>query len=323
MAMLERQWAVFVKKESVPNTYEAPNTSTDFLPTSQPQITLNTKETTRNHHLAGYGEAAKSFVGRSVQVTFNTDMTADFDTTDPGTAPKYGRLLEITNCIENIVADTKIEYTLTPNIDGPSNSLLIYLAGHFFKIAGARANIQLNTNAGDMGVWALTITGLCLAVDQFVADGSYVSPSYTPGDYLKFQNAATVLSWNGGSYSSFIINNYNLDFGVSLAERNDAGQPNGLKAMFIDNVIPTIGIDPESVALSAFNPFLGLLSNRIYDLSTSFINDAGTRKMTVTLEDLQLNQADPNSARSGIRAWALNLKATQSAMKFTFENVTP
>jgi hypothetical protein len=314
MAYSDKKWALAALLEDTYGTFNTPSITTNLIMTSRPQITPNNRTITRNHPLAGYGEQAQAIIGETVKVTFDVEMTADFDTTAPGTEPPYGILLEACNHVKTINAGTSIVYLLTPNMDGPSLSFLFYHDNRVYKIAGARGTYSLSPAAGDMVVIKFEFTGLFLA-DEWVADGTYTNPVFTLQPYLKFEEAATAI----GAYTGPIINTFNFTLGAVLSNRPDAGSPNGIKSVYINNVVPTLSIDPEMGALSTFNPFAGQYANTLYDVSTEF--KSATRKCVLSSKKMQLTEVGANDARDNLMNYALNMKATNTEVSLTFSNV--
>jgi hypothetical protein len=165
-----------------------------------------------------------------------------------GTAPALGKLMKACGFGETISGGVSVTYA--PASSGaPSMTLAYYNDGLIYKIWGARGNVTLKSNKGELGTLHFTMTG----ADFSILDGAMLTTgvSYETTKPQPFLGAA---SFTIDSYVALIgAVEFNMNNVISLRSDITKGSGN-ISALIVDRK-PTLTFDPEAITVATYDFF--------------------------------------------------------------------
>lgn len=160
MALLMRTQVLYAKAEASYGVEPSPTLAgTDAVLTSGLTITpLAGPTVARDLNRPTLGNDQQLRVGTMVAVSFSVEVAGS---AAAGTAPPYSALLSACK-FTGAQASPAVSYSFTPNSSTSDGSVYMawQMGGVQHKISGARGDVSLSMNAGEIPKWKFTFTGL-------------------------------------------------------------------------------------------------------------------------------------------------------------------
>lgn len=215
MALLSRKRTILVKTEVTYGTDPTPTGSANAILVRNLSVTpLDAENVSRDLVRPYLGASELLIASKHVACEFEIEMAGSGAA---GTAPAYGPILQACGMSETVVAATSVTYA---PVSSNFKSVTIYynVDGVLHKITGARGNMEMTIEAGQIPVFKFTFTGIYNAP----SDVSAPNPTYT-----SFQTPLAANSDNTSGFSLFsysaVLQSLNLGFNNSVLYRSLIG----------------------------------------------------------------------------------------------------
>lgn len=194
MPLLSRKRVILAKTET---TY-----GTDSTPTGAANAILvrNLSITPQNSEIVGR-DLVRPYLGASEQLVAGAHVLCEFEVEmagsgTAGTAPGYDALLKACGMGSTVVAATSVTYA---PVSSAFTSVTLYynIDGVLHKITGARGNVQVNIQVGQIPTFRFSFTGLYNAPTDTAAP----SPTYTSWQTPLVANSDNTSGFQLFSYS--------------------------------------------------------------------------------------------------------------------------
>lgn len=300
--MLEKRCQLACKAETVEGTAET-LAGTDAVPVMNPKFNPNTDMTKRPNVSSSLSQWAAVPGARSATMEFDVELKGSGTA---GTAPALGKLLKACGFAETIVAITSVIYK--PASSGISSmTLAVYNDGIIQKIWGARGTVSLKMEKGKPSLLHFVFTG----ADYAVTDGVMLTTgvSYEATVPVPFMGSSLTIDSYAALLGSVAVSNNNV-----IALRDDAGaagNSSGHKSAVITDRSMVMSIDPEMVAVAAYDWYGKLKSGNEGAFTTSLTGQAGNI-CTITAPKVQYTAIKP-AGKSGILSLGIDCQLNRNA----------
>lgn len=212
MPLYTSKRTILVKTETTYGTDPVPTGSANAVLCKNLDITPMETELASRDLVRPYFGASEQYVsGAYVRVTFDVEMQGSGTA---GTAPAYDALLKACGLASTVAAGTSVTYA---PISTNFGSVTIYynVSGVLHKVTGARGNLEMVIEAGQIPVYRFTFLGL------------YKAPTDTAAptvDYTDFKSPIVANSDNTPtfslfSYSAGALQSLNINFNNNISYR--------------------------------------------------------------------------------------------------------
>jgi hypothetical protein len=256
----------------------------------------------RNVVLPYPGDLASIPVGTGIKISFPMEVYGSGASTTP---PKHGPLLRAAGYTQTIGgSDVSYDENATQDVD--SVCMYWYEDGLLYKGLGLIvSNIKGSLTPNNEGILDFELIGLYGGQAAMVSDTSVLAPTFgTLQIPPVFRSASFLMDAYAGVISK-------LDFAIAnkVIKRLDANSASGVKRyslMAQDRKI-TGSVDPEVVALSAYNPWSTWEAGTLGSIAATLGATTGN-KMVITVPNAQ-KSVPKLGAREGIKTYALAWEA--------------
>lgn len=193
MPLLSRKRVILAKTEVTYGTDPTPTGAANAI------LVRNLSITPQNSEMVGR-DLVRPYLGASEQIEAGVHVTCEFEVEmagagAAGTAPAYGPLLLACGMAATTSAGVSVTYA---PVSASFGSVTIYynVDGVLHKVTGARGNVQISLQVGQIPVFRFSFTGLYVAP----TDTALPSPTYTA-----FQ---TPLAANSDNTTGFQLHSY-------------------------------------------------------------------------------------------------------------------
>ena len=290
----------FAKIESVYNTDPTPVASTDAIEMHDKQtFELATKALQRNNLLGSFGEQAPLIIGEAYKLSgckipFKASGAA-------GTAPRIGVFLRGMGFTQTIDAGVSVTYALHSSKATESFTLYWWMGGKKHIMTGCVcASAKLPLVAGQTMYLECDVIGM---YGGTIADVAFPTPTFESTVPVIWEKGNFVLSIGGNPVSDIVIAKLDIDMGLVTVPRPDPNGDYGVKQYMVSDRKVKISIDPEQLALSAFNPYTLHTAQTPIALETKPTASAGF-KMEFSIAGLTLDSPKAGE-REGMLTWDL------------------
>lgn len=265
MALLSRKRVILAKTET---TY-----GTDPTPTGGANAVLvrNLSITPQNSEMVSR-DLVRPYLGASEQIEAGVHVTCEFEVEvagsgTAGTAPAYGPLLLACGMAATTSAGVSVTYA---PVSSTFSSVTIYynVDGVLHKITGARGNVQISLQVGQIPVYRFSFTGLYVAP----TDTALPSPTYTA-----YQ---TPLACNSDNSTGFQLHSYagalqsaEVNFGNAINYRMLVGS----EAVLLTDRQVSGTVIMEATTIAAKDYFAAALATTIGNFQITHGTTAGNR----------------------------------------------
>jgi hypothetical protein len=243
--MLKTRAVILAEKEVTYGTDPTPLPASNAILCEAPEIEVLGRKLERNNVKSYFGTLAPINVGDGVKISITTELKGSGTA---GTPPEIGPLLEACGMTYTNVPATSDKYDPNSDLESDQDSVTIYFYQHNIahKIVGCRGNWSLEGKAAEYGKIKFEFTGIYAGpVDENIPAATF-NATLPP----KLVSASFAL----GAYAA-IIENFKVDLGNEIAKRPSVNAATGILSYFIKERAVKGEIDPEAVALSAWNPW--------------------------------------------------------------------
>ena len=317
MPGLVKRALVLAKLEATEGTDAAPTASDTPVFSSQlivdsPQVTVNGERVDRNLIRQTFSPLGHVIGQRSVTVTFGTELRGPGTAAPTQTSPlAENPLFVMAGLSPTYTASTCTYGFKTSNANPSSGTIYVYTDGLLYKIIGARSNVELQAQVGQIGRFNWTIQGMLGRVlntsgseagDVIVGSDLPASPTFQaltvfPPPVL----GATSVSVLGDA--SQVIDGFNFAANTEVTPRPDITAAGGIKSFMLTGRNPTIRFSPEMVKRFGSAPALdywGKYLNSAVGAFNATIGSAVGNTIKVASPNLLLANVTPGD-RNGIR----------------------
>jgi hypothetical protein len=209
MALLTRKRVILAKIETTYGTDPTPTGAANAI------LVRNLNVTPQSTQMVGR-DLIRPYLGNFEQLMASTHVELDFEVEaagagTAGTVPAYGPLLRACGLSETTTASVKVDYK---PVSSTFESVTIYfnVDGVLHKITGARGDVELTVNAGQIPVFKFKFVGI------YNAPTDTALPAVT---YTAFQTPLVANSTNTPSFSLFSVSPVLSDFSLQLGNQID------------------------------------------------------------------------------------------------------
>jgi hypothetical protein len=215
MPLYTSKRTILVKAETTYGTDPTPTGSTNAVLVKNLDITpMETEMASRDLVRPYFGSSEQYVAGAYVRVTFDVEMQGSGTA---GTAPGYDAILKACGLAGTVAAGTSVTYAPI-SASFPSVTIYYNVSGVLHKVKGARGNLEMVIEAGQIPVYRFTMLGL------------YNAPTDTAAptvDYTAFKAPAVANSDNSPTFSLFsysaALQSLNINFNNSVIYRSLIG----------------------------------------------------------------------------------------------------
>jgi hypothetical protein len=180
-----------------------------------------------------------------------------------------------------------------------SCTIYYYQDGLLHKAVGCRGSVKLNASVGALGTLEFSMTGL------WVDPTDETMPSPVLRDIVPPVVASLGLTVGGFTP---VATAFEVDLGVSTSQRKDINADAGITGIEIQSRTPVGSLDPETAALSEFDPWSAWAGATKAAISATVGSESGN-KISISIPKAQYG-APSYGDRDGILTYSLPFTAT-------------
>lgn len=242
MSLFTSKRTILVKTETVYGTDPVPTGAANAVLVKNLDIVPMETALAQRDLIRPYFGASEQYVaGAAVRVTFEVEMQAGGVA---GTAPAYDALLKACGMSSTIVASTSVTYSPI-SATFPSVTIYYNVSGVLHKVRGARGNVELSMEAGQIPVFKFEFLGL------------YTAPTDTAAptvDYTSYKTPLVANTTNTPTFSLFsyaaVMKSLSINYNNTLNYRTLVGAED---VQISDrNVTGTVVIEAPTIATKDF-----------------------------------------------------------------------
>jgi hypothetical protein len=279
MPLLSRKRTILAKIETVYGTDPTPTGAANAV------LCRNINPKPQNADLKSR-ELIRPYLGASERYLAGAYSTIEFEVEmagsgTAGTAPAYGALLRACGMTETVSAGISVTYTPL-SATFPSVTIYFNVDGVLHKITGARGNVELMLQAGEIPYYKFTFTGL------YNAPADTAAPAVT---YTGYKEPLVVNSDNSSLFSFFsysgAMQSLNLNYGNEVNYRMLVGAED--VQLIGRSVGGTVVIEAPTITLKDY--FTAGLNTALGTLDITHGTTAGNK---VQISSTRANLANPD-----------------------------
>lgn len=225
-----------------------------------------------------------------------------------GTAGRLADLIEACGFDEVASAGSSVTYTPA---SGTMKSVTIYVydlqdsgLARLHKIVGARGNLSMELEAGQIAKFIFKFFGLYTAPSDVSAPSTPTFDSTTPPIV---ESSSLTLN----AVSSLIAQKVGVDMNNDIVKQDDINSSAGLKGFIITGRKPSGTLNPEKVTQTVYNYATDWLAQTARELSV-VVGSADGNKLTVSAPKLSIDKLG-EADRNGIGVDDLPFRLTRSS----------
>lgn len=303
MSQLTKRTLILSKIESTYGTDPSPVPASDAIevladPTFTPNVTLIERNNIRESLSPSAPRVGKKLWDISFQVEMKSSGTSDAG--GASDAPQLDSLLRACAMARTLNAESSMgagdgDITYAPiSTAFESITIYAYLDGILHNFNGCYGSWSLDMNAGEVGVFTFNFTGLYAEPTDVAFPAGAVFEATIPP-------YGQSMSWNFGAFTTPVIPQVTIDYGLTIAERLDLNSAEGLKGLLITQRQPSGNFIFESELMATKNIWSELTAGTTQAV-TGQMGATGGEIVEVSLPNMQWTQ--PNyEDREGIRMW--------------------
>jgi|688.fasta_scaffold02092_44 hypothetical protein len=299
MPLYTNKRTILVKSEVTYGTDPVPTGAANAVLCKNLEITpMETELASRDLIKPYYGANEQLVAGAYVRVSFDVEMAGSGTA---GTAPAYDALLKACGMASTVTAATSVAYApISTSL--PSVTIYYNVSGVLHKVKGARGNLELVIETGQIPVYRFTFLGL------------YNAPTDTAAptvDYTSFKSPNVANSDNTPTFSLFsysgALQSLNINFNNSVVYRSLIGAED--IQLNDRNITGTAVIEAPTIATKDF--FTLAIGTTVGSLSLIHGKTAGYK---VELASSRVNVSNPSyTDNNGITMMSLPLQFVPSS----------
>lgn len=301
MPKLTRRRVVLAKIETEYGTDAEPlPASNALICNTSSSISISGDEVERDYVRDVLSPIGSVVTTKTVSFTLQTELKGGGTEATDILPPEYEPLL--LSCGMQKTGDASTGWIYQPvsdPADHDSCTIYYYEDGLLHKAVGCRGTFSLNAAVSALGTIEFSMTGLWVnPVDQAL-------PAPTIADIVPPVVASMGLTVGG--YTP-VCTALSIDLGVSTSQRKDVNADAGITGIEIQSRRPTGSLDPETPALSEFNPWAAWAGATKAAISATIGSDSGNQ-IEISIPKAQYG-APSYGDRDGILTYSLPFTAT-------------
>ncbi len=237
---------LLAKEEVTYNSDPAPTVADNAIQAQNIKISYKGDVLERNTQKSNLSPVGPVMGKRSIEVSFDCELKGS---SSVGVAGKLGDLLEACGFSESVSVGSSVTYTPS---SGTMKSITIYVydipdtgSARLHKITGARGNMKLSLEAGQIAKAEFTFNGIYNALADVTSPSAPTFESSVPPIVQSSQftlNAITTL----------VVQALALDMGNEVKESEDISSAGGISKFVITARKPAGTFSPEAVTVAAY-----------------------------------------------------------------------
>jgi len=295
---LGERFLILAKTETAYGVDAQPSPTTNAMLVSDANFDLIEEFKERKVYSQYFSQNGGLPLTKLAKISFKVELRGSTGATTP---PDWACLAKACNATENIGASDETYRFIETDFIQPSLTIYFYKDLLLHKMVGCRGTVKLSGAVNDVGYLEFSFTGMLSSITQEL---SFPSPNFTT---IKppLLNGMTV---SIGGYS-LILKSFSIDPNIKLAERKDFTASKGVKEIVITDADGKFTCSVEAPDLSTANLF-DIFANgtELSDTQLIYPGDTGGKKLTITVEKLQLTKNPKYENHDGILGMSLEAK---------------
>jgi hypothetical protein len=237
---------ILAKTEGTYGADATPAKATDAILTTMPTFEVVGKTIARKMVMPHFGEIGRVNIGEGLKIAFQCEVAGSGTNTTP---PRISALLKSCGFTETIDADS-VDYAPNSTIDTVGCTIYFYVDGRLHKMLGCVGeSLKINAKANEYATMDFSMVGLYA--------GAHATDVALPSDPTYLQGSPPVVKSAGvaiGAYSP-LASALDIELANTVGRSISVNAANPVTRYRITNRTVKGSLDPEAVALSAFNPW--------------------------------------------------------------------
>ena len=240
-AMRKKNQLLCAKLETTYDTDSVPTVALDSLLAIDPKIKEIVEPVRRPANVASLSRTYSVAGTRSAEVSFKMEVKGSGSI---NTAPRIGCLLRACGFAATVVSGTSITY-LPLSSGFESVTLYVFIDGRRHVVTGARGDVKITCEAGQM------------AMAEFTFKGRYATPTLvalsSPTLESTIPQVCKSCTFSYNSKTTLVLKSALIEMNNEVVQRPDISDANGIAGFEITGRDPMVTLDPEDTIQTSYD----------------------------------------------------------------------